>query len=210
MVQFNLEPSSQLYFKESSEELDQKIFKISNPSSVAITFKIKTTSPKNYCVRPNVGLILPGATQEIEVFLQPRKDKFLILAAETSEKSVDDVSNPEYWIELETNHKESVTEKRLKCVFGSPLNENGTGSKESSKDSSATELSQAHERIKKLEILLAETKRAKASSFQLTSGIVPIEIASSLHMVNSPQSMFPPLLVAFIALCFFLFGSIYF
>jgi MSP (Major sperm protein) domain len=66
MVQFNLEPSSQLYFKESSEELDQKIFKISNPSSVAITFKIKTTSPKNYCVRPNVGLILPGATQEIE------------------------------------------------------------------------------------------------------------------------------------------------
>ena len=29
-------------------------------------FKVKTTAPLSYCVRPNGGFIVPGATQNIE------------------------------------------------------------------------------------------------------------------------------------------------
>ena len=47
-----------------------------------IAFKIKTTAPKRYCVRPNVGLLKPGETSDVKVLLQPgetdEKHKFQV------------------------------------------------------------------------------------------------------------------------------------
>lgn len=34
--------------------------KLSNPSEKRVCFKVKTTAPKRYCVRPNSGIIEPG------------------------------------------------------------------------------------------------------------------------------------------------------
>ena len=39
--------------------------KLSNPSKKRICFKVKTTAPKQYCVRPNNGLIEPGAITHV-------------------------------------------------------------------------------------------------------------------------------------------------
>jgi len=36
--------------------------KLRNPSDRRVCFKVKTTAPRRYCVRPNSGLIDPGAT----------------------------------------------------------------------------------------------------------------------------------------------------
>lgn len=36
--------------------------KLSNPSRSRICFKVKTTAPKQYCVRPNNGLVEPGSS----------------------------------------------------------------------------------------------------------------------------------------------------
>ncbi|CAH8263272.1 unnamed protein product [Arabidopsis lyrata] len=36
-----------------------------NKTANNVAFKVKTTNPKNYCVRPNYGLILPKSTCEI-------------------------------------------------------------------------------------------------------------------------------------------------
>ncbi|KAL6613841.1 hypothetical protein ACP70R_036111 [Stipagrostis hirtigluma subsp. patula] len=58
-----------------------------NKSNEYVAFKVKTTSPKRYCVRPNTGVILPRATCDFTVTMQaPRaappdmqlKDKFLV------------------------------------------------------------------------------------------------------------------------------------
>ena len=81
---------------ESSDKLFQQTFDITNPYDEPIAFKIKTTSPKHYCVRPNVGLIGPRGKQEIEVVLQPRKDKFLIMATPSEGKSATEVTSSEY------------------------------------------------------------------------------------------------------------------
>ncbi|KAJ6682893.1 VESICLE-ASSOCIATED MEMBRANE PROTEIN-ASSOCIATED PROTEIN [Salix koriyanagi] len=52
-----------------------------------VAFKVKTTTPKKYCVRPNVGVIDPKSTCEFIVTMQAQKvappvmvckDKFLI------------------------------------------------------------------------------------------------------------------------------------
>jgi len=39
--------------------------KLSNPSKKRICFKVKTTAPKQYCVRPNNGLIEPGCVTHV-------------------------------------------------------------------------------------------------------------------------------------------------
>uniref|UniRef100_A0A0D6QTF5 MSP domain-containing protein n=1 Tax=Araucaria cunninghamii TaxID=56994 RepID=A0A0D6QTF5_ARACU len=52
-----------------------------------VAFKVKTTSPKKYCVRPNTGVVLPKSTCDVTVTMQAQreappdlqcKDKFLV------------------------------------------------------------------------------------------------------------------------------------
>jgi vesicle-associated membrane protein-associated protein A len=46
---------------------------LKNPTEKTILFKIKTTAPKKYCVRPNCGYVDPKSVVEItsELFLLP-------------------------------------------------------------------------------------------------------------------------------------------
>ena len=46
-------------------------FHLSNPNEKPIAFKVKTTAPKRYCVRPNNGIIAPGKSVNVAVMLQP-------------------------------------------------------------------------------------------------------------------------------------------
>ncbi|KAH6755148.1 plant VAP-like protein 12 [Perilla frutescens var. hirtella] len=59
----------------------------SNQTDNHVAFKVKTTNPKKYCVRPNTGVILPRSSSEILVTMQAQKeapsdmqckDKFLL------------------------------------------------------------------------------------------------------------------------------------
>ncbi|CAI7749225.1 unnamed protein product [Closterium sp. NIES-54] len=58
-----------------------------NVTSEYVAFKVKTTSPKKYCVRPNTGLVPPQSSAEVVVTMQAQKempadlqckDKFLV------------------------------------------------------------------------------------------------------------------------------------
>ncbi|XP_043708957.1 vesicle-associated protein 1-3-like isoform X3 [Telopea speciosissima] len=58
-----------------------------NNSNQYVAFKVKTTSPKNYCVQPNIGIVRPTSTCNFTVTMQAQreappdmqcKDKFLI------------------------------------------------------------------------------------------------------------------------------------
>jgi hypothetical protein len=39
---------------------------ITNPNSHDIAFKVKTTAPKLYCVRPNAGVVPAGQSLEVQ------------------------------------------------------------------------------------------------------------------------------------------------
>ena len=45
--------------------------KLRNPADRPVFFKVKTTAPRFYCVRPNSGVVKPGDTANIAVMLQP-------------------------------------------------------------------------------------------------------------------------------------------
>lgn len=60
---------------------------LSNLSDDYVAFKVKTTSPKKYSVRPNTGVVLPRSTCDVVVTMQTQreappdmqcKDKFLV------------------------------------------------------------------------------------------------------------------------------------
>ncbi|KAK8718403.1 hypothetical protein V6N13_045638 [Hibiscus sabdariffa] len=60
---------------------------LSNKTDNYVAFKVKTTNPKKYCVRPNTGVVFPRSTCNVIVTMQAQKeappdmqckDKFLL------------------------------------------------------------------------------------------------------------------------------------
>ncbi|KAH6767483.1 vesicle associated protein [Perilla frutescens var. hirtella] len=60
---------------------------LANKSENHVAFKVKTTNPKKYCVRPNTGVVMPHSTCDVIVTMQAQKeappdmqcrDKFLL------------------------------------------------------------------------------------------------------------------------------------
>eukprot|EP00127_Corallochytrium_limacisporum_P006400 Clim_evm8s226 gene=Clim_evmTU8s226 len=101
---------------------------IQNKESKDILFKVKTTQPKKYCVRPNQGMISAGETRDIDVILRPpeddydvRRDKFLVLTmfqenhdvgAPTDDEFVEKLTHT--WRQNESN-KDIVKHQKLRC-----------------------------------------------------------------------------------------------
>ncbi|KAH9846361.1 VAMP-associated protein [Lenzites betulinus] len=84
----SLNPSSVLGFNRPFTQSVKRTLQITNHNAQPVAFKVKTTAPKLYCVRPNSGRVEPGETVEVAVMLQAMKedlpintkckDKFLI------------------------------------------------------------------------------------------------------------------------------------
>uniref|UniRef100_A0A1J3IG61 Vesicle-associated protein 1-3 n=1 Tax=Noccaea caerulescens TaxID=107243 RepID=A0A1J3IG61_NOCCA len=60
---------------------------LTNKTAKVVAFKVKTTNPRKYCVRPNTGVVLPGESCIVTVTMQAQKeapldmqckDKFLV------------------------------------------------------------------------------------------------------------------------------------
>jgi len=100
--------------------------KIKNPNHVPVAFKVKTTAPKQYCVRPNSGRIEPGKEVEVTVLLQAMKqeppldakcrDKFLVQSVPlTADKEFANIGS--IWQHVDNADKASVQEKKIRVVF---------------------------------------------------------------------------------------------
>ncbi|EFX01162.1 integral er membrane protein [Grosmannia clavigera kw1407] len=96
---------------------------IKNTTPLPIAFKVKTTAPKQYCVRPNSGRIEPDRSVEVSVLLQAMKqdppadykcrDKFLVQSIPiTGDKEF--VSVQEIWDGVE---KSAIQEKKIRVNF---------------------------------------------------------------------------------------------
>ncbi|KAI1283930.1 PapD-like protein [Xylaria sp. FL0933] len=100
--------------------------KIRNPGTQPVAFKVKTTAPKQYCVRPNSGRVEPNREVEVQVILQAMKqepppgtkcrDKFLVQSvAITPDKDFSNLAS--IW---DTIDKSSVQEKKIRVSFLDP------------------------------------------------------------------------------------------
>lgn len=126
-----LTPSSSLGFHRPLTVLVKRGLTISNPNAQPVAFKVKTTAPKLYCVRPNSGRIEPGQSVEVSVMLQAMKeepplsakckDKFLIQSTLiTPEKESKSLS--EIWSAPEgaSDDASKVHQQKLRVVYLPP------------------------------------------------------------------------------------------
>ncbi|KAJ7644193.1 PapD-like protein [Roridomyces roridus] len=71
----SLNPSNALGFNRPLTTLVKRSLTITNHNSQPVAFKVKTTAPKLYAVRPNSGRVEPGQSVDVSVMLQPMKDE---------------------------------------------------------------------------------------------------------------------------------------
>jgi len=70
-----IEPDQTLSFRRPFSNDAKEVLRIINDQETALAFKVKTTSPKHYSVRPNAGVIAKGHSTDVIVTLQLQKDK---------------------------------------------------------------------------------------------------------------------------------------
>ncbi|KAL2867892.1 putative integral ER membrane protein Scs2 [Aspergillus lucknowensis] len=69
-----LDPA-ELGFKRPFNREVCQVLHLTNNNQESVVFKVKTTAPKHYCVRPNSGRIEPGKHVEVQVLLQAMKEE---------------------------------------------------------------------------------------------------------------------------------------
>jgi len=117
-----IEPENELLFRGPFKEPVSVVMKLTNITEKKACFKVKTTAPKRYCVKPTTGVIDPKGMVTILVTLQPLgpndpnekgKHKFQVLS----------VLAPETEFNIETLWKETsleINDWKLKCVLEIP------------------------------------------------------------------------------------------
>jgi len=135
-----ISPENELRFRGPFTVLKTSYITITNPTEHVIVFKIKTTAPKKYCVRPNCGFIKPEEKVEVAVCLQPfeydpnekHRHKFMVQSMIAPEENFEPVFE-KMW---KRGNPEDLMDTKLKCVFEFPVSGSNikkpTGTSESS------------------------------------------------------------------------------
>nr|XP_046239099.1 vesicle-associated membrane protein-associated protein B/C-like [Scatophagus argus] len=130
-----LEPQHELKFRGPFSDVVTTNLKLSNPTDRNVCFKVKTTAPRRYCVRPNSGIIDAGTSINVSVMLQPfdydpnekSKHKFMV----QSMLAPPDMTDMEgVWKEAKP---EELMDSKLRCVFEMPVENEKTHDMESNK-----------------------------------------------------------------------------
>ncbi|CAH9080477.1 unnamed protein product [Cuscuta europaea] len=97
-----------------------------NTTAQCVAFKVKTTSPKKYCVTPNIGIIKPNSTINFRVTMQAQrtapvdmqcKDKFLIQSTIVPHEKMEDKTISEMFMKDKGNY---IQENKLRVFLISP------------------------------------------------------------------------------------------
>ncbi|XP_019156197.1 PREDICTED: vesicle-associated protein 2-1 isoform X2 [Ipomoea nil] len=193
-------------------ELDKQSFcdlKVSNTTEHNVAFKVKTTSPKKYFVRPNTGVIQPWDSCYIRVTLQAQrefpadmqcKDKFLLQSTIVGSYSDDlppDTFNKD-------NGKTVVEECKLKVLYVTPNSTTGNsedGSKQGSDANSMVQrtreerdaaVRQTQQLQQELDMLKRRRNRKNdlgfSLKFALLVGVIGFTVGILFKLLSSPTA----------------------
>ncbi|KAI3894953.1 hypothetical protein MKW92_013894 [Papaver armeniacum] len=91
-----------------------------------VAFKVKTTSPKRYCVRPNIGIVQPRSTCDFTVTMQAQKivppdmqckDKFLVQSTIVPFGTTEEAITPSMFAK---DNGKYIEENKLRVILISP------------------------------------------------------------------------------------------
>lgn len=112
-------PPQELSFQGPFTEVVTSTLNLHNPSDRKVCFKVKTTAPRRYCVRPNSGFVDPNDSVTVSVMLQPiegdatdkGKHKFMVQSMFATD-ACDELDK--IWASAEPG---DLMDSKLKCVF---------------------------------------------------------------------------------------------
>lgn len=127
-----IEPPIELTFTGPFTQAVSSYMKLKNPSDRKVCFKIKTTAPKRYCVKPNSGVVDPNTEVQIAVSLQPfeydptekNKHKFMVQSMFAPDG---EINQDTLWKEIDQN---DLMDSKLRCVFAMPVGQEVNNSME--------------------------------------------------------------------------------
>ncbi|XP_030057432.1 motile sperm domain-containing protein 2 isoform X2 [Microcaecilia unicolor] len=168
---------------------------LTNVTKNAVAFKVKTTAPEKYRVKPSNSSCEPGSSLEITVSLHggctaSLQDRFLVVAAEIDQASGFGASDLAlFWKEVQRN---KVMEHRLRCHVTENIKPTTLLIKEHSFDNGPAE---ANENMHlKLLRLLEVNKRLQEQIDrcvwfqQVLLALVSLQIAFYVYILNSQKS----------------------
>lgn len=117
-----IQPPNELSFVGPFTQPVSSVMYLANPSDRKVCFKIKTTAPKRYCVKPNSGVVDPNESVKISVSLQPfefdpqdkNKHKFMVQSMYAPDGAF---YQEQLWKEVDSSQ---LMDSKLKCVFVLP------------------------------------------------------------------------------------------
>ena len=121
-----LEPATELRFRGPFTDVVTTELKLYNPTDKRICFKVKTTDPNRYCVRPNSGILEGGNNVTVQIMLQPfefdptvkYQHKFMVQSMYAPDGGKIE-NQKQLW---EDAPPESLMDTKLQCFFEMPEN----------------------------------------------------------------------------------------
>uniref|UniRef100_A0A0E0M9H9 MSP domain-containing protein n=1 Tax=Oryza punctata TaxID=4537 RepID=A0A0E0M9H9_ORYPU len=166
-------------------ELDKQIscpLRIANKTERTVAFKVKTTSPKKYCVRPNNGVVRPRSASVVVVTMQAQtvappdlqcKDKFLVQSVVVGDDlSAKDITS-QMFMRDENNMVEEV---KLKVSYVMP-------------PEPASEIAEESDIPKRILVMQQILDNVRSAS-ELSSGNVSLRSAEMGTELGSPLGRF--------------------
>ncbi|XP_062262374.1 vesicle-associated membrane protein-associated protein B-like [Platichthys flesus] len=165
-----LEPPHELKFRGPFSDVVTANLKLSNPTDRNVCFKVKTTAPRRYCVRPNSGIIDAGTSINVSVMLQPfdydpnekSKHKFMV----QSLLAPPDMTDMEgVWKEAKPDE---LMDSKLRCAFELPLENEKTAPHNFRDSSSRSEQSpEVKKIIEECKTMQMEAQRLREENKQI-------------------------------------------
>lgn len=120
-----IEPPIDLTFTGTFTQIVYSYMKVKNPSDRKVCFKVQTTAPTRYCVKPTSGVVDPNTEVAIEVSLMPfeydpaenYKHKLMVLYRFAPDG---EINQDTLWEEIDQN---DLKKSKLRCVFAMPTNQ---------------------------------------------------------------------------------------
>lgn len=117
---FRVQPEDSVVFAVEGKEMSGH-FVLTNSHNGPISYKIKTTSPEKFRVRPSMGVLLPNASQNISLLLlegykQPAaaKEKFLVMCIPVIKENLTPQEVSDLW--RNTSNPE-MEQHKLRCSY---------------------------------------------------------------------------------------------
>eukprot|EP01095_Lingulamoeba_sp_RSL-Kostka_P016393 TRINITY_DN801_c0_g1_i1.p1 TRINITY_DN801_c0_g1~~TRINITY_DN801_c0_g1_i1.p1 ORF type:complete len:247 (-),score=69.38 TRINITY_DN801_c0_g1_i1:218-958(-) len=188
---------------------------LTNKTDEYVAFKIKTTAPKRYIVRPNVGLIAPKKSHEIQVSLhfsrdppaqaKATKDRFLV---QTITKSNIDPNTDmkELWKSAEGTDKD-IKRIKIKCTFQQQQNTSNIPPRPTSPvnvgDKDILQIKQQY--ISKLEDMASQNAQAQENIKNLKNQVVDLKkkikkLEAQKKVPNSSPNLVILIIIALVSL----------